>query len=118
MTTSIIIHPIAENYNPALAGKPKAPDIVNDNFFSGFADLLDVINPLQHIPGVSTVYSQLTGDKSSAAASILGGALFGGPIGLIASIANAIFEQETGNNIGEHLLAAATGKYEKTAELG
>lgn len=117
MTTSITINPQAESYNPAQAGKPKPPNIVNDSFIDGFAGLLDIINPLQHIPGVSTIYSQLTGDKSSPAASIIGGAIFGGPIGLIASIANAIFEQETGKDIGSHLFAAATGKYEKTSGL-
>jgi hypothetical protein len=53
-------------------------------FFSNdgltFGDIIDVINPLQHIPVVSTIYWELTGDKISPAARMAGGALFGGPI--------------------------------------
>ncbi|MGB6086494.1 MAG: hypothetical protein WBF74_07845, partial [Parvibaculum sp.] len=29
----------------------------------GFSDFLDVINPLQHIPIVSSIYRELTGDE-------------------------------------------------------
>lgn len=117
MTTSITITPESSSLSPYQAGRPKLPDIVNDDFFSSFADLLDVINPLQHIPGISTAYQALTGDTMSAGAQIAGGALFGGPIGFIASIANAISEQETGKAVGENLFAAVTGNYQKTSEL-
>lgn len=87
----------------------KAPDIVNNEFFGGFSDLLDAVNPLHHIPGVATAYQAATGDTIGAGARILGGALFGGPLGVIGSIANAIFAQETGRDIGTALLAALTG---------
>ena len=46
-----------------------------------FLDLLDVINPLQHIPFVSTLYRALTGDTIAPASRVAGGAPFGGPIG-------------------------------------
>jgi hypothetical protein len=118
MTTSITITPESSSLSPYQAGRPKLPDIVNDDFFSSFADLLDVINPLQHIPGISTAYQALTGDTMSAGAQIAGGALFGGPIGFIASIANAISEQETGKDIGSNLFATVTGKYQQTEALG
>ncbi len=93
----------------------KAPEIVNDDFFSSFADLLDVINPLHHIPLVSTAYQEFTGDTITTGARIAGGALFGGPIGLFASIANSIFEQETGADIGKNLFAAAAKRYEEAS---
>ncbi|MFW0777757.1 MAG: hypothetical protein ACN2B6_08580 [Rickettsiales bacterium] len=95
----------------------KAPEIVNDDFLGNFADILDVINPLQHIPGVSTAYRELTGDEVSSGARIAGGALFGGPLGLFASIFSAIIEEHTGGDIGEHLFAAATSKYDQTTKL-
>jgi len=117
MTTAITIHPPASNPSPALAGKGKAPDTVNNDFLGSFADLLDIFNPLQHIPGVSTLYRELTGDTISAGAQIAGGVLFGGPIGLIASIANAVIEQETGKDVGANLFAAVTGKYETAKSL-
>ena len=117
MTTSITITPESSRLSPYQVGRPKAPDIVNDDFFSSFADFLDVINPLQHIPGVSIAYQALTDDTISTGAKIAGGALFGGPIGLIASIINAIAEQETGKDLGQNFFAAVSGNYQKTSEL-
>lgn len=117
MTTQLTIYPLPQNTSPAQLGKAQAPNIVNDDFFGSFADFLDIINPLQHIPGVSTVYRELTGDTVSAGARLAGGALFGGPIGFIASIANAIIEEESGKDIGANLFAAATGQYEETQKL-
>jgi len=117
MTTAITIYPQAENTSPAQAGKAKAPDITNDNFFASFADVLDVINPLQHLPGISTAYRELTGDAISAGARLAGGALFGGPIGFFASLINSIIEQETGKDVGANLYASVSGKYEKTETL-
>ena len=70
-----------------------------------FATLLDIINPLQHIPLVSSLYREITGDEISPAARIVGGGLFGGPIGLASASANAIFEQASGDDILGHALA-------------
>jgi hypothetical protein len=87
---------------PAITPTPekKAPE------HSGlsFGDLLDVINPLQHIPVISTIYRRITGDTMSPAAEIAGGALYGGIIGTVASIADVIFAQETGKDFGETVL--------------
>jgi hypothetical protein len=119
MTTQITIHPLPEapSLSPYQARMGKAPEIVSDNFFESFADLLDVINPLQHIPVVSAVYREVTGDTISTGARMAGGALFGGPLGLLAAIGNSIFEQETGGDIGKNLFAAAAGKYERATTL-
>ena len=74
-----------------------------------FGDILDVINPLHHIPGISTVYRDLTGDEISPGARLAGGALFGGPIGFAMSAVNAVVETATGSDIGETVMAALTG---------
>lgn len=66
--------------------------------------LIDIINPLQHIPGVSTLYREATGDTMSSAANIVGGGLFGGPIGAAASVVNEIVSMQTGGDIGENVL--------------
>ena len=71
-----------------------------------FSDFLDIINPLQHIPIVSTVYRAITGDKIDPGARLAGGGLFGGPIGLAASVVSGIIEETTGKDPGEHALAA------------
>lgn len=70
-----------------------------------FWDVLDIINPLQHIPVVNTLYQELTGDKIGVGARLAGGALFGGPLGLIASAVGCVIEQETGDTLGGHALA-------------
>lgn len=56
-----------------------------------FRDVLDVVNPLQHIPLIGTLYRKLTGDTIDPAMRIAGGALFGGPIGAIASTVAVAF---------------------------
>jgi hypothetical protein len=70
-----------------------------------FGALLDVINPLQHIPVVSTIYRAASGDSIGPAPRIVGGALFGGVVGLIASAADAVVEGVTGKDTGSHVLA-------------
>lgn len=78
-----------------------------------FGDFLDVINPLQHIPIVSTIYRAITGDEIAGPARILGGFLFGGPIGLVVGIVNAVTaEVNDGRDVGETALAALFGDEE------
>ncbi|MGF1631929.1 MAG: hypothetical protein ACFCUT_20825 [Kiloniellaceae bacterium] len=75
-----------------------------------FGDFLDIINPLQHIPVVSHIYRAITGDEISPHARIFGGTLFGGPAGFMSSIANAIYEEIAGEDIGETVIAFFTGE--------
>ena len=80
-----------------------------------FGDLLDVINPLQHIPVVSSLYRKVTGDDISPGARIFGGGLFGGPIGLFAAAFDNAVGEMSGKNMGEHLIAALEGPGESAA---
>ena len=70
-----------------------------------FWDLVDIINPLQHIPVISSIYRAITGDEIDPGSRIAGGTLFGGPIGAAASVANVIVEHNTGKDLGEHVMA-------------
>ena len=72
----------------------------------GLADLIDVINPLQHIPVVSSIYRAITGDEISPAARLAGGALFGGPIGFAGAYVSGVVEDATDTSIGEIVIAA------------
>ncbi len=74
-----------------------------------FLDILDIINPLQHIPFVSTLYRAMTGDTIAAAPRIAGGALFGGPIGAAVSLVNSIVAEWSGKDISDHVVAFFTG---------
>lgn len=76
--------------------------LFGDDGFS-FADLLDVVNPLQHIPFVSTFYREATGDTIAAAPRVAGSTLFFGPLGLASALANVFVEESTGQDIGQHM---------------
>lgn len=75
-----------------------------------FDDFLDIINPLQHIPVVSTLYRAITGDEISPHARIFGDTLFGGPAGFLSAAATSLFEEVAGEDIGETVLALFTGE--------
>lgn len=68
-----------------------------------FSDLIDVVNPLQHLPFVSTMYRENTGDELGAVPRVAGATLFFGPIGLVSSLANVFIEGSTGKDMGEHV---------------
>lgn len=91
------------------AAKPEAADPGLD-----FGDLLDAVNPLHHLPGVSQIYRHATGDGIGLPARLAGGFLFGGPVGLLGSAAMAAFEAVTGDDPLGHLVALAEGGDEET----
>jgi len=68
-----------------------------------FRDLLDLINPLHHIPVIGTIYRRLTGDTIDPAMRIIGGGLLGGPIGAAASLAGAVVEHVMDHRLKEQL---------------
>ena len=70
-----------------------------------FWDLIDVINPLQHIPVVSTIYRHLTGDEIRDSARLVGDALYGGPVGAAAGLVDIAFKNATGKDAGETVMA-------------
>lgn len=72
--------------------------------------LIDIVNPLQHIPVVSAIYRQITGDEIAPAARLIGGGLFAGPIGLVAAMANIVADGVTGRDFGERTIALFGGQ--------
>lgn len=92
---------------PAASASPKQSflsRIWGEDGFS-FGDILDTLNPLQHLPIVSTLYRAFTGDAIAPAPRVLGDALFGGPIGAATGIVNAALKYLSGKDAGEHMLA-------------
>ena len=87
------------------------PNDVKQDFT--FGDIVDVINPLQHLPVVSTAYRAFTGDEINSTARIMGGALYGGPAGAAFGIANAVMNDTTGKDIGGTVMAFMTGNHGK-----
>lgn len=75
----------------------------------GLDDFIDIVNPLQHLPVVSSIYRAFTGDELSAGARIVGGTLYGGPVGLASAFINGALQEETGKDVGGTVLAALFG---------
>ena len=88
-------------------GQSQAPE---DDGLNLFDALLDTVNPLQHVPGVTQAYQAVTGDESSALANMAGGFLFGGPVGLAAGAATSFLELLTGKDLIGHAMAFFEGE--------
>jgi len=84
-------------------------DVVNS--FS-FWDLLDIINPLQHIPLVSSIYREITGDEINGFARVAGGALYGGIAGVGAGIVGMALDEATGGDAAQLAFGAFTDMFE------
>ena len=74
-----------------------------------FGDLLDTVNPLQHIPVVSEAYRHLTGDRIGPGARVAGGLLYGGPIGAVASVFSLAVSGNGEMGVGDRLLTSIVG---------
>ena len=75
-----------------------------------FHDLLSIVNPLQHLPIVSTVYRAITGDTIRPFERIAGDSLYGGLWGFVSSVANVGYQEITGKDFGDTVLAFLEGK--------
>lgn len=72
-----------------------------------FHDLLDIVNPLQHLPVIGTLYRAITGDTMGTVEKIAGDALYGGLWGAVGAVADTAFEAVTGKDFGSTVLAFA-----------
>jgi len=119
--------------SPVLAGTTNAPDYVpaSTNVTTGgevrkttdagtadlsFGDFLDMINPLQHIPVVSSVYRAISGDTINPVSRVAGDILFSGPLGIASvlasgagAIADTVMEAKTGKDMAGTMVAALFG---------
>lgn len=77
-----------------------------ENSAVGFGDFVDIVNPLQYIPIIATIYRNLTGDRIGMAPRVIGGALWGRIGGLVSGVINSVVEWFTGKDIGDHIYAA------------
>ncbi len=73
------------------------------------ADVIDLINPLQHIPIVSSIYREVTGDTIDPGMRLIAGAALGGPIGFAVAMINNVIEDGSGRDVGGHMLAMIRG---------
>jgi len=100
----------ATDGGPPLSGEDSAPMPVTGSF----NDLLESINPLQHLPGVGTIYRAATGETAPIAARIMVGTAMGGPLGFLGGVASAMMEV---TGFVDTLHAIANGRDQPTAYL-
>lgn len=110
------VAPIGYDVPGLYEAMPETKEISFVESGSFFENLLDIINPLQHIPVVSTIYRAITGDQIAAPARLIGGALFGGPLGFASASASLLLEEVTGDDLAGHALALVGG-LDDTLEL-
>jgi len=87
----------------------------DDGWDFSFKNLLDIVNPLQHLPVIGTLYRAITGDSIATPEKIAGDALYGGLWGFVSSLADTAFQAVTGKNFGDTMLALVSGDHAKPA---
>jgi hypothetical protein len=95
------------------AAEAAAPSEKDDSF--GFGDIVDMINPLQHIPLVNLAYRHVTGDEIKPVAKVIGGTVFSGPVGAASALVDLGLKEGTGKDMTDHVFGGidkATGSAE------
>ncbi len=85
-----------------------------------FGDFLDAINPLQHIPVISSIYREATGETINPVARVAGDVMYGGVFGLasavmagLGAVGNSAMEETTGKDATGTVVAALFGDDKK-----
>jgi hypothetical protein len=109
--------PAPANAEAALARSDNMPDEIpsdgqneKEEADLTFDDLIDVINPLHHLPVISTIYRAITGDQISVHARGMGGGLCGGPIGLLTAGATMAVEEASDMSASNTLASLFSGE--------
>lgn len=98
--------PLAARSPTSTIVRSSVDDPYNATADLSFGDFLDMINPLQHIPVIGTLYRAITGDSIKPASQVIGGIAFGGPIGGAAAIISAVIGQANGRSVEDTMLAS------------
>jgi hypothetical protein len=111
-----LLHPAQATTGPQGSAAPsKTSDSASGDF--SFDDLVDIVNPLQHLPVVGTLYRAFTHDTIKTPEKIAGDTLYGGLWGFVSSVADTAFQAITGKNFGDTVLALFTGDDSKSTAV-
>jgi len=58
-----------------------------------FAEFLAALNPLHHLPVIGMIYREATGETIPPVLRVLGGGVFGGPIGMLSAAVMAALDE-------------------------
>ena len=81
-----------------------------------FPSHIDVINPLQHLPVIGTIYRAITHEHIGTVEKIAGDTLYGGMWGAVASVADVAFEGITGKSFEDTALAFSGATTSRTQQ--
>ena len=115
MTQPIAAPPSTHVRDPELASRVTGHDTPEQAEFwspgkdASFDEVMNSINPMHHIPVVSTIYRAVSGDTIGMGPRMIGAAIIGGPVGLIIAGITAFIEEMSGATISEHLAALFEG---------
>lgn len=100
---AMIHSPASEQVTVTAAKSPQsgAQEPAHEGFFHR---LLDVINPLQHLPLIGTAYRAITGEHIGPVEKVMGDTLYGGLWGAVSSFADVAFEGLTGKSMEDTVL--------------
>ena len=80
------------------------------------SDAIDIVNPLQHLPVIGSLYREFTGDSLDPFSRIVGNTLFFGPIGAAFSSVNVAVEMMTGKDMVSNVIAVIKDENANTTE--
>lgn len=69
----------------------------------GLDDVFDTVNVLNHIPVIADIYQDVTDTVVDPIANVIGGYIYGGPLGLAYASVNLAFEAFTGKSIYDNV---------------
>jgi hypothetical protein len=104
-----LFHPAAQTQGASTSPAPTSAASGGSDFDFSFDDLIDIVNPLQHLPVVGTLYRAITHDTIKTPEKIAGDTLYGGLWGFVSSVADTAFQAVTGKNFGDTVLAFLIG---------
>lgn len=101
--------PVSLNTTAAASASTATAAVSGSSSF--FGDLLDTVNPLQHIPILSSLYRTITNTEISPLADIAGSTIYGGPIGgaiaAVSQVGKAAFHGIMGDTSATEVASAA-----------
>jgi len=100
---------------PPVSADQSSKDSKSSDWDFSFHNLLSIINPLEHLPVIGTIYRAITGTHIGVPERIAGDALYGGLWGAVSGAADAAFEAITGKDFGSTVLALFTGHHRDKA---
>jgi len=105
-------HPLDEKFSLSTTPQLEKNIIFKSFGVDGFTflDAIDIVNPLQHLPVIGSLYREITGDTLDPGSRVAGSTLFFGPFGTAISVANVALEEFTGNDMGGHFITMVKDK--------